>query len=233
MTENEWQVSTDPQAMYAFVRDRVTERQMRLFVEACRRSVERPWPFRTEEINWGDLAEQWCDRMVFNKDIPESVVCGLLREIIGNPFSDMQDRLFVMRPLGMAAPSHGFKPSLLLRGWLTWNNSTVPNLIDVMLFYNLGVTRAEPLWDMMPIIADALEEAGCAEAAILDHLRGAEPCPHCPDEPDYPLDHSVDCTCGHKDCPGVYLARCEHCNGTGKRPVRHCVGCWAVELLKE
>ena len=26
-------------------------------------------------------------------------------------------------------------------------------------------------------------------------------------EPMKPLDHSIDCTCGHSDCPGVYLKR--------------------------
>lgn len=35
----------------------------------------------------------------------------------------------------------------------------------------------ERAWDRLPILADLLEEAGCADAAVLGHLRG--PGPHC------------------------------------------------------
>src|SRR5436853_513959 len=30
-------------------------------------------------------------------------------------------------------------------------------------------------WGALPVLADALEEAGCADRTILDHLRGAGP----------------------------------------------------------
>lgn len=43
-------------------------------------------------------------------------------------------------------------------------------------------------------------------------------CPDCPIQPDKPLDHSVDCSCGHQDCPGVYLKTCDRCGGTGEVP---------------
>jgi hypothetical protein len=136
--------------------------------------------------------------------------------------------------------------------WLTWNNATVTNLIRAMMeeecdecqiihgehsrYVNAGpdshwekcscdngyVPRAEPQWDMMPILADALESAGCTEAEILDHLRGNEPCPHCNGDGArfYDEDDRLQCK-----------QRCDDCNGTGKRPVRHVKGCWCVELL--
>jgi hypothetical protein len=28
-----------------------------------------------------------------------------------------------------------------------------------------------------------------------------------PDEPEHPLDHSIDCSCGDRDCPGVFMSK--------------------------
>jgi hypothetical protein len=51
--------------------------------------------------------------------------------------------------------------------WLAWQDGTVPRLAQAM--YESGV------FGHLPVLADALEDAGCAERAILDHLRGAGP----------------------------------------------------------
>jgi hypothetical protein len=68
--------------------------------------------------------------------------CALLRELIGNPF----------RPV--ALPAHV----------LTWNDGTIPRLA--------GLVYAERRWDDLPVLADAVEEAGCSDADLLAHLRG-------------------------------------------------------------
>jgi hypothetical protein len=52
--------------------------------------------------------------------------------------------------------------------WLTWNEGTIPKLAEAV--YN------ERNFDRLPILADALEEAGCPDADILEHCR--EPGPH-------------------------------------------------------
>jgi hypothetical protein len=65
----------------------------------------------------------------------------LLRDLFGNPFR---------RPR-------------LKRHWLKWDGGTV-----------VQVSRAvydERAFDRLPILADALEEAGCADADILNHCR--------------------------------------------------------------
>jgi hypothetical protein len=77
---------------------------------------------------------------------PEDVAeAELLREIVGNP-----DR-----------------PSAVDPRWLTWNHGTVPaiarHIYEDRAFHDL------------PILADALEDAGCADAAILDHCCGPGP----------------------------------------------------------
>lgn len=67
---------------------------------------------------------------------------GLLREVFGNPF----------RPAAVA-------PDLL-----RWQAGTVPAL--ARRIYD------ERRFDDMPVLGDALEDAGCADEALLEHCRG-------------------------------------------------------------
>jgi hypothetical protein len=48
--------------------------------------------------------------------------------------------------------------------WLQWNDGCIRGIAAAI--YD------ERDFDRMPILADALEEAGCTEQAILDHMRG-------------------------------------------------------------
>jgi hypothetical protein len=73
--------------------------------------------------------------------------CDLLRDILGNP----------LRPPLTVDPL-----------WLGWNGGTV-----VELTQGIYDDRA---FDCLPILADALEEAGCHDAGILGHCR--QPGPH-------------------------------------------------------
>jgi hypothetical protein len=76
---------------------------------------------------------------------PDQAHCDLLREVFGNPF----------------------RIPVIERPWLKWNDGTVPRLAQAV--YD------ERNFDLLPVLADALEDAGCAEAAILDHLRDLRP----------------------------------------------------------
>jgi hypothetical protein len=58
-------------------------------------------------------------------------------------------------------------PRTVLPAWLAWNGGTVENLARSI--------ERERTFEHLPILADALEEAGCADPAILDHLRGPGP----------------------------------------------------------
>ena len=95
---------------------------------------------------------------------PPAALADLLREQFGNPFrktrwvsAQLENRIGTwsteLRPTDL----------LLVRDWLTWGDGIV-----------LGLALAideERGWDRMPILADALEDAGCNESALLDHLR--------------------------------------------------------------
>jgi hypothetical protein len=66
----------------------------------------------------------------------------LIRDVVGNPF----------RP-----------PSAVAAECLSWNDRTVEKLA--------GAIYQERGFDRMPILADALEEAGCRDEALLTHCR--------------------------------------------------------------
>jgi hypothetical protein len=71
--------------------------------------------------------------------------CGLIRDLFSNVFM----------------------PVKIAPGALTWNDGIVPKLAQAIY--------ADRAFDRMPILADALEEAGCDNADILGHLRGEGP----------------------------------------------------------
>jgi hypothetical protein len=51
--------------------------------------------------------------------------------------------------------------------WLAWYGGSVVRLARVI--YD------ERKFEWMPVLADALEEAGCDDASVLEHLRGPGP----------------------------------------------------------
>jgi hypothetical protein len=57
-----------------------------------------------------------------------------------------------------------FRPTTVRPEWLSFAGGTIP-----------GLARAiyeERAFDRLPVLADALEDAGCTDAAILEHCRG-------------------------------------------------------------
>jgi hypothetical protein len=70
---------------------------------------------------------------------------NIIRDIFGNPF----------------------RPSTIDPAWLTWNNRTVPKLAQTI--YD------DRRYDIMPILGDALEDAGCNDEQMLEHCRGPGP----------------------------------------------------------
>jgi hypothetical protein len=106
-----------------------------------------------EAVEYAGMAVTWAehDELALGPDHWSGVekLCGawpeLIRDIFGNPFR--------LVPLD--------------RAWLTWNDGLIRQLAE--LIYD---GRA---FDRLPILADALEDAGCTDADMLDHVRGTEP----------------------------------------------------------
>jgi hypothetical protein len=61
-----------------------------------------------------------------------------------------------------------FRPVALAPAWLAWNDGTVVKLAQAIY--------EDKAFDRLPILADALEEAGCQNQDILGHCR--QPGPH-------------------------------------------------------
>jgi hypothetical protein len=78
------------------------------------------------------------------KMITEDEDCDLLREILGNPLRSM----------------------IIERAWLRWNGECVTKIAQ-------GIYERSD-FSRMPILADALEEAGCDQPEILAHCRGPD-----------------------------------------------------------
>jgi hypothetical protein len=72
-------------------------------------------------------------------------LASLVRDIFGNPFR---------------------RPHLDW-AWLKWEGGTVAKLAE-------GAYQ-DRAFDRLPVLADALEEAGCADEHLLSHLRGGGP----------------------------------------------------------
>jgi hypothetical protein len=108
-------------------------------------ATHAPYFFHTDVAN-GTVPDSPAYRAWRAARAPEvAAQAHLLRDIAGSPF----------------------RPVRLDRAWLSWNYGIVPKLATAI--YEDGA------FERLPILADALEEAGWAEPAILDHLRGLGP----------------------------------------------------------
>jgi hypothetical protein len=200
MTESEWLACADPINMLDAVRERVSRRKVALFACACYRRLW-PWlteecqsqvvalerhaadeqqPDLTDDafgfaieaakaagppsirgafdagcsVMFCGYFEILCtamfeeDEETFEETIADpsfwqeyQIHSRLLRDILGNPF----------------------RPVAVEPRWLNWNDGTVSQIAQAI--YD------ERAFDRMPILADALEDAGCDNADILRHCR--------------------------------------------------------------
>jgi hypothetical protein len=88
------------------------------------------------------------------------IPAGPVREIL--TAIDVNGRRLAHRFDRPNAPAVSFDPA-----WLAWNDGTVVRLARCMW--------EEGAFDRLPILGDALEEAGCADATVLGHCRSGSP----------------------------------------------------------
>jgi hypothetical protein len=193
MNEHEWLECTDPTPMLEFLEGKVSDRKLRLFgVACCRRAgalLEHDHKtLATAEdhadgiLGNEDLLNAWWDACEANEEVRR--LQEVRDSILGAAFSvvwvDEAHHLFgaVLR-LGQAARlpvertllvevvqdifPNPFRSIIINPAWLAWNDGTV-RLITQAIY-------DEKAFDRIPILADALEEAGCNNADILNHCR--------------------------------------------------------------
>jgi hypothetical protein len=205
MTEAEWLAGADPTAMLTFVRPRASDRQLRLFAVACGRDELARAKAGQGCFNFGDdLDARQADLFWHPIDGYEAAVLAAEAHAAGGPRPHFL-YWFVGWPgeaVDTAYAALGHDPDALVdvpaeriaatirrytrhpAGYLRdiagnpfrpvacdprWRSETVVALAT-------GI-YAERAFDRMPILADALEEAGCDSADMLSHCRGDGP--HC------------------------------------------------------
>ncbi len=78
--------------------------------------------------------------------------CRLLRCVFGNPF----------------------RPVAVDPAWLAWNGGTVGRLAEAA-YQERELPSGHLTTSRLALLADALEDAGCADSSLLSHLRSAGP----------------------------------------------------------
>jgi hypothetical protein len=185
MTEAEWLACTDPRPMLESLRGKASDRKLRLFAVACchragsrliddgiRVCIEVAERFadgaasageleaapdgfeyvpasRTDDrlaAWWTTFRDAWLAAHHTGRYSDPAVQCTALRDILG--------------PLP-------FRPVVIDPAWVRWNHGTIPAIARRIY--------EERAFHDMPILADALEDAGCTDADLLAHCRTGGP----------------------------------------------------------
>jgi len=201
MTEQEWLQATDPGPMMEFLQGKTSERKMRLFAVACCRHI---WHLFTDEQSQKavEAAEEFADvrasyvaeaaaRAAADKAHFEAPRHAVFRAVKAQVHQELELSLPLTKLTLLRKNYRGeeecrqqvmlllhcifenpFRPITLAPTWLSWHDG-------------LLVSMARQMYDSrdftdLPILADALEEAGCQDQDILGHCRsGGEHCRGC------------------------------------------------------
>jgi hypothetical protein len=157
MTEADWLKCEYSRPMLEFLHGKASDRKLRLFTVACVRLVPAH-PACCNSVEGSD----WLRRCV---EVADRLADGLASadelEIVlpwslGHPLTEKQQPGLLHDIFGPLP----FRPVTLDSSWLT---STVTSLAQAI--YD------ERAFDRMPILGDALEDAGCDNASMLEHCR--------------------------------------------------------------
>ena len=198
MNEPEWLACGEPRKMLRYLEGKATDRKLRLFACACCRRI---WHLLPHQSNRDLVAavEDHPAGAFSDPDLEAAIVASSRHEsqfvvdqgywavkYLGRsyykltPFGSAVAVAFLVarraRAKGEAAAEEATQASLVREGfgnpfcqvtldpsWLVWNSGTIPKLAQ-----SIYDDRA---FERLPILADALEEAGCTDPAILDHCR--------------------------------------------------------------
>jgi hypothetical protein len=197
MTEQQWLECTNPTPMLEFLKGKASDRKLKLFAVACCRRAgallehDHKTLATAEDHADGilgdeDLLYAWWDACEANdevrrlQEIRDSILGAAFGVVWVNETDDLFDavlrlchagRLPVERTL-LVEPvqdifGNPFHSITTNPTWLTWNDGMVRKIVQAI--YD------ERAFDRMPIVADALTDAGCDNADILNHCRNEGP----------------------------------------------------------
>jgi hypothetical protein len=176
VTEAEWLDASDAEPMLEFLHGKASDRKLRLFACACARAAWNPLPNAASRTLL-EIAEAYADGRATTTDVRAARRKGYCMGLIWLLAADanVAARRWMHSadpPMpAAAAPSllrdicgNPYQPVAALRPALA---STVQNLTT-------SIYKGHS-FDRLPLLADALEDAGCIDADLLGHLRGPGP----------------------------------------------------------
>jgi hypothetical protein len=189
MTEQEWLAGTSARAMLEHFWQRPSDaRKLRLFAVACARLY---WDKMSRALRrCVELAEEVAEKGLGERHFIEErrkaharagksgkIGTALASDVLAAaPCIAALDAEYTLRRTDVAPLlprlvldvfGNPFRPVRAERGWLEWGRGTVPALARAIY--------EERGFDRLPVLADALEDAGCASAEALAHCRGEGP----------------------------------------------------------
>jgi hypothetical protein len=228
MTEAEWLNSTDPGSMLEFLRDKTSDRKLRLYLCAGCRCISHLF-YHAASAEAVEVAERFADGLASEKDLGVAAwgaevptfgydLDGSWRTIYGGPTEEI--RTLIAQGALPASVLEGVnakvEPALRSRlgaaaelayevvhcrvecdkhflYWISHVEWPGPALVHCVFGNPFRPVSVHPAWrartvvalaqsiydekafDKLPVLADALEEAGCTDAEILGHCRGPGP----------------------------------------------------------
>jgi hypothetical protein len=184
VTETEWLSSSDPQKMLAFLRDRgASARKLRLFAVACSR---RAWP-RIDDLGRAavELAERFADGRAGAEQLRAARLACKGSGGQSSWYAAVTDPAIAARNAALSALDGAACPDRerpaqadLLRD--IFGNPVRPVSLDPSWRTETAVALATRMYEsrdfsLMPIMGDALVDAGCEEESILNHCRWSGP----------------------------------------------------------
>lgn len=165
---------------------------------------------------------------------PPAVQAAFFREIFGNPWRPVKTSYVALAAAEMSAALAAAEMSAAaLECGAVEEKVSVPWLTPTVLEIAKSIYDNED-WGVMPILGDALEDAGCDNEYVLRHCRGQERCIFCrgTGEEHFIADRVGD-SLRHERWRVPLASVCMDCNGTGWRTLRgpHVRGCWVVDLI--
>jgi hypothetical protein len=230
MTEAEWLECIEPEKLLLFIRDKVSQRKMRLFAIVCcrliwdritdprcrdaveladrfvevglarrrgRPAVEKAAIQACQEADTAAYHARACpdyaDRMIEGNAFHAALATvegsawfaahlasGFAANAVGTAWlRDNQPGPFVWDPAALRVEyqkqiplfrdifGNPFQPVIVDPSWLAWQKGTVVQLAKAI--YD------DRTFEHMPVLADALNDAGCTDGTIFDHCRGPGP----------------------------------------------------------
>jgi hypothetical protein len=183
MTEGEWLTCREPEPMLDFVKRRASRRKLRLVAVACLRFVWLSLGHEAERYA-AEVAERHADGNATDEELIQAYAAVYRLDhpdaedaedegdaYLNDVFSDACTTAGYARNL---ASGDGSRHADLLRD--LFGNPFRPVVADSRWFAGTVVALATALYqerafDRLPLLADALEEAGCSNPEVLDHCR--------------------------------------------------------------